>query len=310
MSPPHREPDIGIELAVALIAEQFPDWAELPISAVEPGGWDNRTFRLGKYLSLRLPSAGGYASQVEKEHRWLPHLAPRLPLDIPAPIARGAPHFGYPWAWSVYGWLDGETAGCVEIDQMDPFASDLAEFLMALQSIDPTGGPPAGAHSAYRGAPLAHYDDDARGAIGLIGDEFDAAAMIRVWEIALDADPNDSAVWFHGDIAVGNLLVREGRLSAVIDFGCCGVGDPACDYAIAWTLFRGSSRVAFREALAIDDAGWERGRGWALWKAAITVAGARRTSTANVDTEKKAEAKLVLKELLDVSDHDARAPTR
>jgi aminoglycoside phosphotransferase (APT) family kinase protein len=266
---------ITAALVQQLIAAQFPQWADLPIIPAEPQGWDNRTFRLGKELSVRLPSAAGYTPQVEKEHQYLPRLAPLLPLPIPVPVGKGQPGEGYPFPWSVYRWLPGETTATAHIHDLTAFATTLAQFLVALQQIDPTGGPPPGPHSAFRGGPLTTYDAETRQSIVDVHDEIDAQAATAVWEAALAAQWHGPPVWFHGDVAVGNLLVQAGQLSAVIDWGCVGVGDPACDVAIAWTFFDGPSREAFRAALLTDDATWKRGRGWALWKALITVAPSR-----------------------------------
>jgi aminoglycoside phosphotransferase (APT) family kinase protein len=210
---------------------------------------------------------------VEKEHRWLPRLAPLLPQPIPVPLAMGVPAGGYPWHWSVYGWIEGETAKPDRIANLSQFAADLAGFLTALKRIDPTDGPSPGQHNFCRGGPLTVYDDEARQAITALGNRVDASAARAVWEAALAATWQVLPVWFHGDVAEGNLLVEDGRLSAVIDFGTSGVGDPSCDLVIAWTLFEGESREVFRAGIAVDDAAWARGRGWALWKALITAAG-------------------------------------
>ena len=264
--------DIDASLVNQLIATQFPQWTHLPISPVEFGGWDNRTFHLGEQMTVRLPSAAAYSLQVEKEQRWLPILAPHLPLPIPVPLAMGRPAAGYPWHWSVYRWLDGEIATIERIADLRQFAIDLADFLVALYQIDPTGGPQPGPHNFFRGGPLTVYDGETRQAITALEGMIDTDAATAVWDAALAATWRGSPVWVHGDVAAGNLLVRDGRLSAVIDFGSSGVGDPACDLAIAWTLFAGKSREAFRETLPLDDATWARGRGWTLWKALITVA--------------------------------------
>ena len=268
-----EEVDIDAALVSRLVAAQFPQWAGLPIGPVEVGGWDNRTFHLGADKTVRLPSAARYAEQVEKEHRWLPKLAPHLPLPIPVPLAKGAPAFGYPWQWSVYRWLEGETAIIWRIADLRRFATALAGFLTALQRIDPAGGPPPGEHNFYRGGPLTVYDAETRQAIAALEGRIDAEAASAAWEAALDATWLGPPVWFHGDVAAGNLLVEGGRLSAVIDFGTSGVGDPACDLAISWILLDVESRNAFRAALELDDATWARGRGWTLWKALITLAG-------------------------------------
>jgi aminoglycoside phosphotransferase (APT) family kinase protein len=268
-----KVPNIDASLVRRLIGAQFPRWADLPVRPVEVGGWDNRTFHLGDRMTVRLPSAEGYVAQVEKEHRWLPALAPHLPLPVPVPLAKGVPAEGYPFPWSVYRWIEGETATVGRIGDPVEFASALAGFLVALQQIDPTGGPSPGPQNFFRGGPLGVYDPETRRALAALDGEIDTRAARAVWESALDAAWHGPPVWFHGDVAWGNLLVEKGRLSAVIDFGTSGVGDPSCDLAISWTLFGGESREAFRAVLQPDDAAWARGRGWTLWKALITLTG-------------------------------------
>ncbi|MBZ9863043.1 aminoglycoside phosphotransferase family protein [Mesorhizobium sp. CA12] len=264
---------IDTDLVRRLVDAQFPQWRHLPVSPVEFGGWDNRTFHLGDEMTIRLPSAAPYSLQVEKEHRWLPKLAPLLPLPIPTPLAMGEPAAGYPWHWSVYRWIEGETARNARIADLPAFAVALADFLVALRGIEPTDGPTPGQHNFHRGGSLSVYDGEARQAIAALEGRIDTQAAAAVWEAALAATWHGSPVWFHGDVASGNLLVEDGSLSAVIDFGTSGVGDPSCDLAISWTFFEGESREAFRGRIDVDDGTWARGRGWALWKALITVAG-------------------------------------
>jgi aminoglycoside phosphotransferase (APT) family kinase protein len=266
-----------------LIATQFPQWSNLPVKPVEFGGWDNRTFHLGEHMLVRLPSAAEYSSQVEKEHYWLPKLAPFLPLPIPLPLAMGKPAEGYLWNWSVYSWLDGETASIERIANLSEFAKELAEFLRALQQCDTIDGPMAGSHNFYRGGPLITYDAETRQAIVNLRDSVDGELITAVWNAALASTWQRSPVWIHGDVVTGNLLVENGKLSAVIDFGSMGIGDPACDLVIAWTLFTGESRDAFRAALPFDTATWARGRGWALWKALITCASLPGTNPIEVE---------------------------
>jgi aminoglycoside phosphotransferase (APT) family kinase protein len=269
MSPPRTD----AELVRRLIGAQFPQWAELPVRPVAASGWDNRSFRLGETMLARLPSAERYAPQVEKEQRWLPILAPQLPLPVPAPLAVGAPGEGYPWGWSVLRWIEGDTAAAAAPPaDLTGFARDLADFLAALHRVDAGAGPPAGPHSFWRGGLLATYDAETRAAIATLGDRIDGAAATAMWEAALAAPWTSPPVWVHGDVAPGNLLVREGRLAAVIDFGCCAVGDPACDLVIAWTFLDAPARAAFRAALQLDAACWTRAKGWALWKALIVLA--------------------------------------
>lgn len=256
-----------------LVAEQFPDWRDLPVTPVDVPGWDNQTFRLGESMSVRLPSGEGYAAQVRKEHRWLPSLAPRLPLPVPTPLAIGAPAHGYPWEWSVYGWLPGRPAARARIADLSTFATDVAAFLRALQRIDATNGPPAGTHNFFRGGPLTVYDDETRRTIRALGPRVDGVAAQRVWDRALSVPYASTPVWVHGDVAANNLLVQDGRLSAVIDFGTSAVGDPACDLVLCWTFLRGPERERFRQEIGADAGTWARAAGWALWKALITMAG-------------------------------------
>jgi aminoglycoside phosphotransferase (APT) family kinase protein len=272
--------DITVEVARRLVATQFPQWADLSIRPVAHDGWDNTTFRLGGELSLRLPSHDDYVAQVGKEQRWLPVLAPVLPHRIPEPLALGRPDDIFPRPWSVYRWIDGAIAARADVRDLAAFATDLGTFLAALQSIDATDGPAAGAHSFFRGSPLGVYDADVRHAIDALGDDIDGGAVASLWESAVATSWPRPPVWVHGDVATSNLLVDDaGALRAVIDFGCCAVGDPACDLVIAWTFLDGASREAFRAALPLDDDTWRRGRGWALWKALITMADAARGGT-------------------------------
>jgi aminoglycoside phosphotransferase (APT) family kinase protein len=262
--------EIDTALVRSLVASQFPQWSELSIRPVEPGGWDNRTFFLGDTMSIRLPSAESYADQVAKEHQWLPKLALHLPLPIPMPLAKGVPADSYPWHWSVYRWIDGEIATRERIKDLNEFARALASFLKALHRIDVADGPTPGAHNFFRGGSLSVYDEETRQAIAALEGKIDTEQALHVWEMALSSTWNSAPVWVHGDVSAGNLLVENGNLSAVIDFGCCAVGDPACDLAIAWTLFEGASRRVFRESLSLDEETWARARGWTLWKALIT----------------------------------------
>lgn len=270
-------------VASRLVAAQFPQWAHLHVTAVELDGWDNTTFRLGDDLSVRLPSAEPYVLQVDKEHQWLPVLAPQLPLPIPEPLARGVPGSGFPRPWSVYRWLAGEPATVERVVDLNRFATSLGDFLAALYRTDPTGGPAPGKHNFFRGGPLTTYDGETRETISALSAEIDTDAATELWDAALAATWHGPSVWIHGDVTGANLLVVDGRLSAVIDFGCSGVGDPACDVTIAWTFFFGESREAFRDRLPLDEGTWARGRGWALWKALITLAEALKANGAQAD---------------------------
>jgi aminoglycoside phosphotransferase (APT) family kinase protein len=271
--------DIDAALVARLVAEQFPEWAHLPIMPVEHGGWDNRTFHLGEAMSVRLPSADGYVPQVEKEQKWLPMLAPYLPLPIPTPLGLGRPSPTFSRPWSVYGWLDGAAATSANIPDLPAFAKALGRFLVALRAVDAVGGPPAGDHSFQRGGSLAFYDAETRRALEKLRGVIDVSAAAAVWDAALATTWTLAPVWFHGDISDGNLLVQGGKLSAVIDFGTSGVGDPACDLVIAWTFLDAQSRAAFRDTVELDDDTWSRARGWAIWKALIVAAGFAGTNS-------------------------------
>ncbi|WDR06523.1 aminoglycoside phosphotransferase family protein [Devosia rhodophyticola] len=263
---------IDVALVRRLVGAQFPQWADLPVRPVAAGGWDNRTFHLGDTMSVRLPSAEHYVAQVEKEHEWLPRLAQQLPLPIPTPIGLGKPDPEFPAPWSIYGWIAGETALPERIADLDTLARDLAGFLKALYRADAKGGPPAGAHNFYRGGSLGIYDRETRDAIAMLADSLDARLATTIWEAALSAEWHGPPVWVHGDVSAPNLLVADGCLCAVIDFGSAGVGDYACDLTIAWTLLDASARTIFKQAINADFAFWARARGWALWKALITLA--------------------------------------
>jgi aminoglycoside phosphotransferase (APT) family kinase protein len=246
-------------LARQLIDRQFPPWSALGLRRVEPGGSDPVIYRLGAELSVRLPRHTGAIRQAAKELRLLPRLAPRLPLAIPEPVAVGEPDLGYPWAWGVSRWLDGEAARYEDLGESVETARQLAGFLTALQSVD------LDAAAVEPDQPLADQDEHVRAAIADVGDAFDAPALLAIWHEAVAAPAwHREPVWYHGDFHTGNLLTTGGRVSAVIDFGGLGRGDPARDLMMAFTLLAGRAREAFREALDVDDATWARGRGRSL----------------------------------------------
>ncbi|MCW8380415.1 aminoglycoside phosphotransferase family protein [Streptomyces justiciae] len=264
---------IDTTLVRRLLTAQFPQWAHLPLAPVPQSGMDNATFRLGDELSVRLPRYAHWAGQVAREHRWLPRLAPHLPLTVSEPLELGEPGEGYPYPWSVYRWLDGETATTEALADPVQAALDLAGFVNALKDIDATGGPGPEQSNAFRGVPLGDPRDslaaearvrpklEALAGTGMV----DIDAVTEVWEAALAAPAwHKPPVWIHGDLATGNLLMRDGRLSAVIDFGTLAVADPAVDLQPAWMFLPPQGRDAFREAVDADDATWARARGWAL----------------------------------------------
>ena len=243
-----------------LLAGQFPEWATLPIEPVASSGTDNALYRLGGDMVVRLPRIQWAVAGVDKEQEWLPRLAPLLPVAVPVPLAQGTPAEGYPWPWSVYRWLDGDNPAVGHIADPSSLATDVARFVVALRRIDTAGGPPS-----RRGVPLALIDKETRTAIGELEGLIDPDATLAAWEAALRAPAwSGSPVWTHGDLTPGNLLTQDGRLTAVIDFGVVGVGDPACDLLAAWTVLPSGAREAFRADVHVDDATWARGRGWAL----------------------------------------------
>lgn len=259
--------DVNIDTALVrrLVTGQFPEFADLAIEPVATSGTDNALYRLGDDMCVRLPRVTWAIVQVEKEQEWLPALAPFLPLDIPKPLKLGRPAEGYLWNWSIYGWIEGESVTPERIAEPRQLATDLGHFIATLHRVDPAGGPPAGDHNFYRGMPLATRNKPTREAIQELHGTIDFEAVTEAWDAALESSPWDlPPVWIHGDIHAGNLLANDGQVSAVIDFGGLGIGDPACDLIVAWNFLSAESRDAFRAAVAVDDATWARGRGWAL----------------------------------------------
>jgi len=274
-NPAVRKAEITAGLVSRLVASQFPDWADLPVRPVDVDGWDNASFRLGDTMSVRLPSSEDYVESIQKEQRWLPVLAGQLPLPIPVLLGKGKPGCGFSRPWSVHQWIDGDPVRYEQpVADMPQLASDLADFLAALYRIDATGGPGPGQHNFFRGGPLTVYDADTQEALAALEGHIDTGLAAEVWRAALAARWDGPAVWFHGDAQPGNLLLDHGRLSAVLDFGTSGVGDPSCDTTIAWTFLSGQSTGVFKERLPADSATWVRGRGWAIWKAMIVLVSA------------------------------------
>jgi len=271
--------DINVNLVKQLVSSQFPDWSDLPITEVHPNGWDNRTFRLGGKMSVRLPSAERYSLQVDKEQKWLPILSQKLPLPVPIPLAKGEPNHKYPYNWSIYEWIDGDTATPKRIDDMSKFATALGGFLIALRRINTSGGPGPG--PGHRGGDLNVYNDQTQQAIQILRSKsnLDTKLLVEVWDAAVASKWVNPPVWIHGDVSSGNILVKDGEIAAVIDFGSAAIGDPACDLSIAWTMFDKDSRDAFRISMDLDDDTWARGKGWTLWKSLILLSGIDKTNT-------------------------------
>jgi aminoglycoside phosphotransferase (APT) family kinase protein len=258
---PAAEVDVDDALVRHLVASQFPKWATLRLAPLPSIGWDNVIHRLGSHLAVRLPRRQMGAVMVDRQHRWLPELARRLPLPVPVPIGLGVPDEEYPWPWTVCRWVPGELAVDAVIDDMTAFAEALGVFLATLARPGPAGGP----RSAFRGGALATRDDPTRELLARLTDPIDAGAATRLWDDALALpDVPEPGVWIHGDLQPANLLVEHGRLSGVIDFDHLGVGDPAVDLICAWMLLPESVRPLLRAATGVDNATWARGRAWAL----------------------------------------------
>jgi aminoglycoside phosphotransferase (APT) family kinase protein len=262
------EVEIDLHVVRGLLDDQFPEWADLPLSRFPSYGTDNAVFRLGDELYVRMPRVRAEVptwaiNQIRKEAEWLPRLAPHLPVEVPVVVAQGQPNAGYTYGWAVYRWLSGQTPA----DATIRLAYDVARFIAALQRIDPTGAPAV----MSRAQPLEAHEAATRTSLEQLHDEIDVPAATRAWDRALHATSwRRSPVWVHGDLLAANLLVRDGQLAAVIDWGSCCAGDPACDLMSAWSLLA-PVRGELRAALDLDDATWERGRGWALSQAVIAL---------------------------------------
>ena len=281
--------DITTDLAHRLIGISFPEFTNLPIVSVEKQGHDNRTYRLGSGMLIRMPTAQSYALKVPKERELLPKLAPYLTASIPVPIKMGTPTNYYPYPFSIYEWLPGTSINLLKLDNKEQLylALDLAKFLKELQSITNIDGPIPGQHNWWRGAHLSVYDQGAREQMAKLVYEIDFEKSMNLWEQACNTKWNEAPVWIHGDFAIGNILVNNGKLSAIIDFGGMALGDPACDVVIAWTYFEEKARETFIQKMALDDYTWLRARGWALWKATYELCQVKDKNSAEALTQKR-----------------------
>jgi aminoglycoside phosphotransferase (APT) family kinase protein/RimJ/RimL family protein N-acetyltransferase len=254
------EVDTDADLVRRLLRGQHPQWADLPIERVPSAGTDNAMYRLGDDLAVRLPRIDWAVEIVAKEQRWLPALAAHLPLAVPEPVAEGKPTEEFPYPWGVVRWLPGELATLDRLTDPTEAARDLAHFVRSLRGIDPTDGP---RHN--RGASLRRGDRLVRDGLATAGDAVDVDGLLEVWEAAVAAPEHDGPpTWFHGDLSYLNVLAVDGRVSGIIDWGTCGVGDPAIDMIVAWSLLPAGARDVYREQLGVSDAEWARGKGWVV----------------------------------------------
>jgi aminoglycoside phosphotransferase (APT) family kinase protein len=260
------EVEIDEELVRRLVAAQLPQLSDLPFREVRSTGTVNAIFRLGDELCVRLPRLEKYTSSLSKEIAWLPKLSPCLSLRVPEPVARGVPELGYPFAWALYRWIDGDPYRDDLIEDESIAAEQLARFVIELRRVDRAGAPRAGRR------PLRELDSPTRNALAALDATIDRDAALAAWEAALEAKVWDGdAVWIHTDLLRPNLLVDRGGLCAVIDFGGVGIGDPAADLIPAWSVFGPTGRDVFRQHLGSDEGAWRRARGYALHQAAMII---------------------------------------
>jgi aminoglycoside phosphotransferase (APT) family kinase protein len=255
------EIETDVALVRRLLRDQFPEWAELPLEPVAESGTVNALYRLGDELVVRIPRnrPSLWSDLVDDELTWLPRLAPLLPVKVPVPVARGRPADGCPHEWGIFEWLPGENPAPGDVPES--LAEELAVFVRSLHSVDLPGGP-----DSVRGNDLARFDEFTRANLKALEGELDTLRAEALWDeaLALPPWPHDQ-VWIHADVMPGNLLLQDGHLAAVIDWGGSGMGDPAVDLMVAWNVLDASGREVFRDALGYDEDTWARGRGWAFW---------------------------------------------
>lgn len=287
--------NITPDLAQKLILKQFPEYRDLAITSVDCQGHDNRTFRLGDEMLIRMPTDEQYALKVAKEQDLLPKLASHLSFDIPAPIKMGAPSANYPYPFSIYKWLEGKSINLINKEEinLEALAKTLAKFLKELQLIKDIAGPMPGQHNWWRGDHISVYDKDAREQIAKLAGIIDSDKAMDLWIRALNTKWNKAPVWIHGDFAIGNMLMQNGKLSAVIDFGGMSMGDPACDLVIAWTFLNGKSREIFIKEMNLDEDTWVRAKAWALWKATFVLC-----ELDNKNSAERVEQRRIIQEVL------------
>lgn len=283
------------DLAHKLIAEQFPEYVHLPITEIKRQGHDNYTFRLGENLLIRMPSAKEYAEKVSIEQKFLPKLVKHLSINIPVPVKMGRPSKNYPYPFSIYNWIEGESINLITLTdkEKEQLAYDLAKFLKELQSITDVPEIMPGQHNWWRGDHVSVYDKGAREQIAELAEIIEVRHALALWDKACETKWDKKLVWIHGDFAIGNMLVKNGKLTGIIDFGCAAIGDPACDLVIAWTYLSGKSREIFIHEVNLDTDTWLRSKAWALWKATFELCQIADKNSSEAELQKRIIAEVI-----------------
>lgn len=271
--------NINPTLVNAIISCQFPEYSHLAVTKPKKQGHDNHTFKLGKTMIVRLPTQQSYSQAVNKEQRFLPVLAPHLKTRIPKPVRLGMPSNLYPYHFSIYEWIPGKSLDVVNMCDQDKerLSLNMVEFLQELQDIV-VSGPSPGQHNWWRGGHISIYEKDAKKQFSQLSGMIDANKATQLWDAACKTKWSKRPVWIHGDLSAGNILIQKNKLCAVIDFGCMGVGDPACDFGVAWTLFNGKAREVFISKSGINDDVWLRAKAWILWKSTFDLCNVKNDS--------------------------------
>lgn len=280
---------INIDFVIKLIDDQFPEYNNLPIKEVQEQGWDNRTYRIGTNKLIRLASAEYYSIKIPKEQKYLPLIAPYLTTNISKPIKIGKPNSLYPFNFAIYEWIDGTSANLLKFNDknLEMIATDLVNFLNELHSIDNLDGPAPGKHNGWGGADLQLFDKDTKNQIDKLSNVINKTKSLDLWRKAKNSKWNKKPVWIHGDFYFGNFLIKNNRLTGVIDFGGMAKGDPAKDLGIAWTFLKNRSREIFKNKIKYDLDTWIRAKGWVLWKATFELCKTKNKTSEYANSQKK-----------------------
>ncbi|WP_058535422.1 aminoglycoside phosphotransferase family protein [Legionella saoudiensis] len=291
-----NEQAIDLELVRFLLKKQCPQWAKLELLPIPSSGTDNALFRLGSQYVVRIPriewSPGSVTNGINKEWLWLPQLARHLKIPISEPIFKGEPDGNYPWPWSITKWNEGHNPAFEKENEYEKLAIDLANFLNDLQGIKLSKSGPL----SRRGVPLEEMNEETQKALNALENDMDTKPLASLWEQLANTPKWDNpAVWLHGDLLPGNILINNNRLSAVIDFADVGLGDPACDLIVAWSLLNEHSRMVFRKHLMnVDEHTWKRGQGWALSIALVIIPYYKNTNPVLASVAKRMIEQLIL----------------